>query len=95
MLHNEGPVKRINWSAKGGLYYIPSEVQKAIVNKIGRKNYIKLPKKGTNPRGVEISRNALKICMNDDRTKSMEIIWKKESIEYNPFKRWVDLWSEY
>ena len=85
----------INWSAKGGLYYIPYEVQNTIFNKIGKEEYIKLPKKGTNPRGVEISNDALKACINNDRTKMIEINWTKESIEYNPFKRWVDLWSEY
>lgn len=85
----------INWSAKGGLYYIPYEVQNTIFNKIGKEEYIKLPKKGTNPRGVEISNDALKACINNDRTKMIEISWTKESIEYNPFKKWVDLWSEY
>ena len=36
----------INWSAKGGLYYIPYEVQNTIFNKIGKEEYIKLPEKG-------------------------------------------------
>ncbi|MEM0139975.1 MAG: ThaI family type II restriction endonuclease [Ferroplasma sp.] len=84
----------INWSAKGGLYYIPYEVQNTVFNKMGRQGYIKLPKQGTNPRGVEISNDALKANIIDDRTKSIEINWTKESIDYNPFKRWVDLWSE-
>ncbi len=84
----------INWSAKGGLYYIPQEVQNSIFKKIGRDNYIKLPKQGTNPRGVEISNEALRAAVKDANTKSVEINWIKESIDYNPFKKWVDLWSE-
>lgn len=84
----------INWSAIGGLYYIPSEVQNSIFQKLGRERYIKLPKQGTNPRGVEISTEALRAAMKDPNTKSVEIYWIKESIDYNPFKKWVDLWGE-
>jgi hypothetical protein len=84
----------VNWSAKGGLYYIPREVQDAVFNRMGKERYIKLPKQGTNPRGVEISIDALKAVISSDRTKSVEINWIKESIDYNPFKRWVDLWGE-
>lgn len=60
---------------------------------IRRDEYKKLPKLGTNPRGVEISNKALRAAINDDRTKSVEINWIKESIDYDPFKKWVDLWS--
>ena len=84
----------INWSSKGGLYYIPSGVQNTVFNKMGRENYIKLPKQGTNPRGVEISNEALKTLISNDAAKSIEVNWIKESIDYDPFKRWVDLWSE-
>jgi len=49
---------QINWSGIGGLYYIPVEVQKKLFNRIGRNMYIKLPKPGTNPRGVEINGDA-------------------------------------
>jgi hypothetical protein len=65
-----------------------------VFNKIGRENHIKLPKQGTNPRGVEISNDALKTLISNDKTKSIEVNWVKESIDYDPFKRWVDLWSE-
>lgn len=84
----------VNWYAKGGLYYIPYEVQDAVFNKIGRQRYIKLPKQGTNPRGVEMSNEALINTIRDEGTKSVEINWTKESIDYSPFKRWVELWSE-
>jgi len=50
---------RINWDDIGGLYYIPVEVQRRLFDKIGRESYIKLPKRGTNPRGVEFAKNVL------------------------------------
>ncbi|MGC9001146.1 ThaI family type II restriction endonuclease [Caldisericum sp.] len=46
---------QINWNDAGGFYYIPLEAQKRLFGKIGRQNYIKIPKAGTNPRGVEKS----------------------------------------
>lgn len=46
---------QINWNGLGGFYYIPLETQIRLFNKIGRLNYIKPPKQGTNPRGVEIT----------------------------------------
>jgi len=43
---------QINWNDVGGFYYIPLETQINLFDRIGRENYIKLPKPGTNPRGV-------------------------------------------
>jgi len=43
---------QINWGDTGGFYYIPLEVQKRLFSKIGREEYIKLPKPGTNPLGA-------------------------------------------
>jgi hypothetical protein len=54
---------------------------------------MKLPKPGTNPRGVEISKEALSELVRDRETKSISIYWKKE-IALNPYRRWVDLWRE-
>lgn len=47
---------QINWGNIGGVYYIPLEAQERLFDKLGREKYIKLPKPGTNPRGVEISK---------------------------------------
>ncbi len=85
---------QINWGGTGGFYYIPIEAQKRIFDRIGRNGYIKLPKPGTNPRGVEITREALTSLVNDDLSKSIEISWQKAKIEYNPYKRWIDYWRE-
>ena len=75
-------------------FYIPLEVQRKVFYKIGRKNYIKLPKPGTNPRGVEISKEALISLVKDDNNKNIVIDWRKTKIEFNSYKRWVDLWRE-
>jgi len=85
---------QINWNGLGGLYYIPLEVQKRLFDRIGRKNYIKLPKPGTNPRGVEITKEALLSLVKDSDCKGIEINWQRTEIDFNPYKRWVDLWSE-
>ncbi len=85
---------QINWNDLGGFYYIPLEVQKRLFNKIGRQNYIKLPKAGTNPRGVEITKEALLSLVEDSESKSIMINWKRMRIDFNPYKRWVDLWRE-
>jgi hypothetical protein len=84
----------INWSSLGGVYYIPDYVQQRIFDEIGKEKYIKLPKQGTNPRGVEISNEALKEITTDEDTMSIKVEWKRANVQYNAFKRWVDLWSE-
>jgi len=85
---------QINWNDLGGFYYIPLEVQKRLFDRIGRENYIKLPKPGTNPRGVEITKDALLSLVNDTKSKSIVINWQRTEIDFNPYKRWVDLWRE-
>lgn len=85
---------QINWGSTGGFYYIPLEAQRKIFDKLGKDRYIKLPKPGTNPRGVEITREALTNLVKDRLTKSIEIIWEKTTIEFNPYKKWVDYWRE-
>lgn len=85
---------QINWNDNGGFYYIPLEVQKRIFDKIDRQNYIKLPKAGTNPRGVEITKEALSNLVGDSESQSIIIDWQRTKIDFNPYKRWVELWKE-
>ncbi len=85
---------QINWSDIGGLYYIPLKIQKEVFEKIGKERYIKLPKPGTNPRGVEITKEALLQLVRDKKTQVIEISWQRSKIDYNPYKRWVDYWEE-
>lgn len=84
----------IRWGGKGGLYYIPVETQRKILDEIGRESYIKLPKPGTNPRGIEISKEGLLRLTQDKDTKFIEIFWQRSEIHYNPYNRWVDYWKE-
>jgi hypothetical protein len=85
---------QINWNATGGFHYIPLRAQKKLFDKIGRQNYIKLPKVGTNPRGVEITKEALSSLVEDTECKKIIIDWQRTKIEFNSYKRWVDLWRE-
>ena len=85
---------QIVWNSRGGFYYIPLESQKRLFEKMGKESYIKLPKPGTNPRGVEITKEALSRLVRDKETQVIEIDWQVTEIDYNPYKRWVDYWRE-
>ena len=85
---------QIVWNATGGFYYIPLEAQERLFRAMGRERYIKLPIPGTNPRGVEITKEALSHLVQDEETKVIEIKWQRSEIDYHPYKRWVDYWSE-
>lgn len=85
---------QIIWGLTGAFFYIPKEVQLATHNRIGRENYIKLPKEGTNPRGVELSGKALEIMVNDSETRRININWLRGEVSYDVYDRWVELWRE-
>jgi hypothetical protein len=85
---------QIVWNGKGGFYYIPLEAQERLFKSMGREKYIKLPIAGTNPRGVEITQEALSQLVQDKETKVIEINWRRSEIDYHPYKRWVDYWRE-
>ena len=87
-------VARIQWDSTGGLHFIPQNVQESYFEEYGKDNYLKLPKPGTNPRGIEISRIALESLANDKESRTIEINWNKRNIDYDPYKRWLDYWSE-
>lgn len=79
---------------RGGFYYVPLETQKRLFDKIGTKRYIKLPKAGTNPRGVEITKEALLTLLKDKESKRIDINWERTRIDFNPYKKWVEFWRE-
>ena len=85
---------QIVWNDIGGIYYIPKKAQDKLLNQLGVENYIKLPKPGTNPRGIEITKEALSRLVQDNETQIIEIDWQVKEIDYNPYKRWIDYWKE-
>jgi len=92
---------QINWNNrslvgrdKGGLFLIPLDVQNRILSRMGNDDYLTPPKPNTNPRGVEISREAMRTLLRDANTKFMEIAWVHPTMEYNLYERWLDYWKE-
>lgn len=84
---------RINWGSVGGFYFFPVELQLEIFQILGREKYIKLPKQGTNPRGVEITSIALKVLIENKNSYKIEVNWQKVKIDYNPYQKWIELWE--
>jgi hypothetical protein len=84
---------QICWNSKGNLFLITKDVQTKILKKIGRERYIKLPKQGTNPRGVELSKEALELLTKDLETKRIEIDWNRSVSTHDIYQKWVDLWK--
>lgn len=86
---------QINWGGEGALYLLPIETQKEVLQKLGRDEYFKLPKPGTNPRGVEISTKAIREIAEHPNTLKINIDWDRdENIKYNAYERWVEHWEE-
>ncbi len=85
---------QIAWSSHGRLVYVPLDVQRKVLAATGRQNYIKKPKEGTNPRGVEYSKEALARLIHHPQSKSMLIYWKRSTIDYKPFERWLIYWEK-
>lgn len=85
---------QIVWGGVGGLFFFSLDVQKTVFKKLGKENYLKIPKEGTNPRGVEFSPEAISEMMTDKRSRVININWDKNKINYNPFNRWVELWAQ-
>jgi len=84
----------IIWEEYGGLYYFTRETQKSVLDDIGVDNYLKLPKQGTNPRGIEMSSAALSILTTHSDSRKMPILWTVKDIDYDPYKRWIEYWEK-
>lgn len=86
---------QIYWGEnKGGLFFIPLNVQKDIFKLLGPKRYFDMPKIGTNPRGVEFSKLAIQKMLSSLKILKIPINWQKEDIEYDVYERWIDYWEE-
>ncbi|MDI6848100.1 MAG: ThaI family type II restriction endonuclease [Candidatus Bathyarchaeia archaeon] len=84
----------VKWGGFGGLYYIPVEAQREVFSSMGKERYLKPPKPGTNPRGVEFSKEALQKLMVHSKTKSVRIDWLRPDVEFDPYERWVKYWKK-
>ncbi len=85
---------QINWFGLGYFYYFPVSAQVRVFDKLRRKNYMKLPKKGTNPRGVEITKKALERLTKDIETQKIEISWERGKPNQSVYSRWIELWGD-
>lgn len=77
-----------------GLFYVSKDIQKEVLENIGKEEYLKMPKAGTNPRGVEISRKAISAMTSHKGVLKIEIDWKKEKIAHKTYRRWLEMWKE-
>lgn len=84
---------QIQWGSTGYVYLIPKEAQVRVFEEMGRDLYIKMPKEGTNPRGVELSKEALRKLVTEDDVKKIPIEWKKSNNNCDIYARWVELWE--
>ena len=85
---------QICWNSMGGLYFLPAAAQQRTLRALGSESYMVLPKSGTNPRGVEISNEALKSVLSDQDCRFVEIYWNRCELDYDPYRRWLDYWRE-
>ncbi len=86
----------IIWNNDGKLFIMPKSVQQKAITDLGRGRFFKLPKRNTNPRGVELSSEAMQYLQEDKQTKSINIFWKRDPsvlVERALYNRWVDLWD--
>jgi hypothetical protein len=84
---------QINWGDLGWLFYFPRTIQEEVIESIGRERYIKLPRAGTNPRGVEMSNEALNALANYPQSLKFPIKWYRNAMNYGPYERWLELWK--
>ena len=84
----------ISWANSGAFYFIPKKVQQDILSSLGGESYIKLPKQGTNPRGIEFSNTALRLLCENSETFKVIIDWEKPDIRVNVYQKWIELWQQ-
>lgn len=88
----------IIWNSTGRFYLVPLSAQIEIYNELTPEGYMKLPREGTNSRGVEISYKAMRKLLSHSATRSMEIQWNEDTSlpggkEWTPYKRWLESWE--
>ena len=82
----------IKWDSDGGLSFIPLKVQEDLFNTL-KNEFFKLPRPGTNPRGVEYDRYALHNMVRHNQSITIPIQWTKPTLRYNIYERWLTNWA--
>ena len=88
----------IIWGSTGQFCLIPLSAQEEIFNELTPEGYMKLPREGTNSRGVEIAHKAMRKLLSHPATRSIEIQWNKDNHlpdkeKWTPYRRWIDSWE--
>ena len=85
---------RIWWgSNEYSIFYIPIEVQINVLQELEiPANYLH-SSTGTNNRGIEISRQAMKLLENHEKTIKLKVDWKTDELDYSPYDRWEEYWK--
>lgn len=86
-------IAHVVWGGRGGLYYVPVEAQRAVLRDLGRERYLKLPRSGTNPRGVEISAEAMTRLVRHAAARRIPVDWKRPDTADDAYDRWVEYWT--
>lgn len=84
----------LNWGGQGGLYIFSKEVQREVFEELGKELYIKLPKPGTNPRGVETSKLAIEKLTANPKARCITIDFRRTEQRYSAYDRWLELWAQ-
>ena len=84
----------INWGGDGGLHFFPEELQTQVLRQLGRDEYLTLPKPGTNPRGVEMSKKAVRVLSGHLQSLTIPVQWDKREIRFDPYEHWLELWEQ-
>ena len=74
------------------IFYIPLEVQQEVHGDMGD-TYL-TASVGTNHRGIGITREGMNRLKNDDRTLVQSVNWIEQGLDYTPFERWKNFWSD-
>ena len=86
----------IIWGKTGSFFLIPKHVQRTVLERLTIINYAKVPPRGTNPRGVELSKTAMHLLQTHQDTQSLTIDWKRDKsllVERALYDRWIGLWD--
>ncbi len=89
----------VRWGGTGGFYGIPLRAKAEVFETLGKERYLRLPKRGTNPRGVEISSEGMEKLLKHRLTKVLEIDWQRPTdleareLKLAPYMRWLQYWQ--